>query len=67
MEEEDSVFVYRDGTLEQGTYNTYNVSKSPNSSSSGNSLKRKSKVIRNEGDSNVSLTAIVRLNDIIVS
>lgn len=64
MEEEESVFVYRDGTLEQGTYNMYNMSKSP---SSGNGANFKSKVIRNRGDTNVSLTAIVRLNDVIVS
>ena len=66
MEEEESVFVYRDGTLEQGTYNQYNVSKSPNSGGNSPNIIN-SKVMRNKGDTNVSHTAIVRLNDIIVS
>ncbi|XWS54432.1 hypothetical protein CRYUN_Cryun10bG0089000 [Craigia yunnanensis] len=62
MEEDDSVFVYREGTLEQTTYNLYHFNK-PNSSSSCNGYS--SIVIRDKGN-NTPVSCFVPLKDIIV-
>ena len=60
MEEDDSIFVYREGTLEQTTYNLYHFNK-PNSSRNGYS----SIVIREKGN-NTPVSCFVPLKDIIV-
>ncbi|XWS63210.1 hypothetical protein CRYUN_Cryun06bG0076200 [Craigia yunnanensis] len=60
MEEDDSVFVYREGTLEQTTYNLYHFNK-PNSSRNGYI----SIVIRDKGN-NAPVSCFVPLKDIIV-
>ena len=57
MEEDDSVFVYREGTLDQAIYNLYHFDKS------GASNKPKSTGIRNKGN-NTANTCIVPLKDI---
>ncbi|XP_022762433.1 uncharacterized protein LOC111308375 [Durio zibethinus] len=67
MEEDDSVFVYREGTLEQTTYNLYHFNK-PNSSSSssnGSCNGYSSIVIRDKGN-NTPVSCFVPLKDIIV-
>ncbi|XWS68371.1 hypothetical protein CRYUN_Cryun04dG0084200 [Craigia yunnanensis] len=60
MEEDDSVFVYREGTLEQTTCNLYHFNK-PNSSCNGYS----SIVIRDKGNT-TPVSSFVPLKDIIV-
>ncbi|XP_021292857.1 uncharacterized protein LOC110423068 [Herrania umbratica] len=64
MEEDDSVFVYREGTLEQTTYNLYHFNK-PNSSSTGSCNGHSSIVIRDKGNT-IPVSCIVPLKDIIV-
>ncbi|GMJ06762.1 hypothetical protein like AT4G38213 [Hibiscus trionum] len=61
MEEDDSLFVYREGTLEQTTYNLYHFNKT-NSNNNGYS----SIVIRDKGNNNATASCIVPLKDIIV-
>ncbi|XP_022726742.1 uncharacterized protein LOC111282774 [Durio zibethinus] len=64
MEEDDSVFVYREGTLEQTTYNLYHFNKT-NSSSDGSCNGYSSTVIRDKGN-NPPVSCSVPLKDIIV-
>ncbi|PON75211.1 tubulin-tyrosine ligase [Parasponia andersonii] len=64
MEEDDSVFVYREGTLDQATYNLYHFDK--NSSNNGGSNKSKSIGLRNRGN-NTTSTCIVPLKDLVPS
>ncbi|XVF01657.1 hypothetical protein REPUB_Repub04eG0107100 [Reevesia pubescens] len=60
MEEDDSVFVYREGTLEQTTYNLYHFNKSNSSCNGYGSI-----VIRDKGN-NAPVSCFVPLKDIIV-
>ncbi|OMP02160.1 hypothetical protein CCACVL1_02909 [Corchorus capsularis] len=68
MEEDDSVFVYREGTLEQSTYNLYHFNK-PNSSSSsnnnGSSFNGYSSIVIRDKGNNFPVTSIVPLKDIV--
>ncbi|KAE8711765.1 cellulose synthase-like protein D4-like [Hibiscus syriacus] len=61
MEEDDSLFVYREGTLEQTIYNLYHFNKT-NSNSNGYS----SVVIRDKGNNDDTVSCVVPLKDIIV-
>lgn len=65
MEEDESVFVYREGTLDQGTYNVYHFDKSSSSSDNDGRNGCNSIVIRNKGN-NTQVSCIVSLKDIIV-
>lgn len=58
MEDDESVFVYREGTLEQTTYHLYHADKSGNEDDSV--------LIRVKGKS-APITCIVPLKDIIVA
>ncbi|KAE8670073.1 cellulose synthase-like protein D4-like [Hibiscus syriacus] len=63
MEEDDGVFVYREGTLEQTTYNVYHFNKVNNTATGSGG------VIRDKGNSNnnnVPVSCFVQLKDIIV-
>ncbi|CAK7329057.1 unnamed protein product [Dovyalis caffra] len=60
MEEDESVFVYREGTLDQTTYQLYHFDKSSSSSNGDGSL-----LIRDKG-TKAPITCIVPLKDIIV-
>ena len=64
MDEDESVFVYREGTLDQATYNLYHVDKN-NSIASATTSGHASIIIRNKG-ANISVGAVVPLKDIIV-
>ncbi|KAI5592814.1 hypothetical protein BDE02_04G178100 [Populus trichocarpa] len=59
MEEEETVFVYREGTLDQTTYHLYHLNK-PSSGNGDDSV-----LIRDKGK-NAPITCIVPLKDIIV-
>ncbi|XP_061978577.1 uncharacterized protein LOC133699357 [Populus nigra] len=59
MEEEETVFVYREGTLDQTTYHLYHLKK-PSSGNGDDSV-----LIRDKGK-NAPITCIVPLKDIIV-
>ncbi|EXB40435.1 hypothetical protein L484_013738 [Morus notabilis] len=64
MEEDDSVFVYREGTLDQSTYNFYHFDK--NNNKSGGSSRVKSIGIRNKGNSTPT-SCVVPLKDLVPS
>ncbi|XVF44678.1 hypothetical protein PTKIN_Ptkin02bG0143400 [Pterospermum kingtungense] len=64
MEEDDSVFVYREGTLEQTTYNLYHFNKQ-NPTNNGSCNGYSSIVIRDKGN-NTPVSCFVPLEDIIV-
>ncbi|CAN6688323.1 unnamed protein product [Malus baccata var. baccata] len=71
MEEDDSVFVYREGTLDQATFNLYhstnkNISNSTASNSGSSVTSNNSIVIREKGN-NTPVSCIVPLKDIIVN
>lgn len=73
MEEDDSVFVYREGTLDQTTHNLYHLNKINGGSGGGgngnnnNSNRYNSFLIRNKGNStSAPSSCIVTLKDIIV-
>ncbi|KAL9231761.1 hypothetical protein vseg_006947 [Gypsophila vaccaria] len=63
MEGNESVFVYREGTIEQSTYNHYYVNKNGTDNEDVND--RGSVVIRDKGH-NLSIGTLVELKDIIV-
>lgn len=65
MEEDDSVFVYREGTLDQSTYNLYHFDKN-NNNNSGGSSRVKSIGIRNKGHSTPT-SCVVPLKDLVPS
>ncbi|XP_074288247.1 uncharacterized protein LOC141613413 [Silene latifolia] len=62
MDGNESVFVYREGTLDQSTYNYYHVDKND---ANGDNNNHGSVTIRNKGK-NLSIGTIVQLKDIIV-
>lgn len=65
MDEDESVFVYREGTLDQATYNLYHVDKNNSIAGATTTNAHASIIIRNKG-ANVSVGTIVPLKDIIV-
>ncbi|XP_050366771.1 uncharacterized protein LOC126785201 [Argentina anserina] len=68
MEEDDSVFVYREGTLDQATFNLYHSPKTISNNALNNSNDgddHNSIVIREKGN-NMPTSCIVPLKDIIV-
>ncbi|TQE09479.1 hypothetical protein C1H46_004972 [Malus baccata] len=70
MEEDDSVFVYREGTLDQATFNLYhstnkNISNST-ASNSGSSVTSDNSIVIREKGNNTPVSCIVPLKDIIV-
>lgn len=64
MEEDESIFVYREGTLDQATYNLYHFDKniSTNNSGNGNGCNA---IIRNKVN-NAPVSSVVSLKDVIV-
>ncbi|XP_060676323.1 uncharacterized protein LOC132805414 [Ziziphus jujuba] len=66
MEEDESVFVFRDGTLEQATYNRYRFDHKNSSNNGSNGYK--SNMLRNQGNNATTQTScnIVALKDIIL-
>ena len=63
MEEDESVFVYREGTLDPSSHNLYHFSK--NSNKEDTAKKTKIKMLGSKGDSNPP-GCLVPLNDIVV-
>ncbi|KAA8546192.1 hypothetical protein F0562_020914 [Nyssa sinensis] len=66
MEEDESVFVYREGTMEQAIYKMYHNQKNEMKSSSSSSKACNPIIIRNKGN-NAPANCIVPLKDIILS
>lgn len=65
MLEDDSVFVYREGTLDQALYNIYNINRNSEVYIISKSGGDDSTIIRKKGNS-TSAGCIVPLKDIIV-
>ncbi|GMH02887.1 hypothetical protein Nepgr_004726 [Nepenthes gracilis] len=61
MDEDESVFVYREGTLDQATFNIYHNGNNNNTYNMNYSV-----IIRNKGNDDVSVSNVVPLKDIIV-
>ncbi|KAE8716804.1 cellulose synthase-like protein D4-like [Hibiscus syriacus] len=74
MEEDDGMFVYREGTLEQTAYNVYHFNKVNNTSGNGGCNGYGGRVIRDKGNNdnennnnnNAPVSCFVPLKDIIV-
>ncbi|KAJ4963376.1 hypothetical protein NE237_023315 [Protea cynaroides] len=64
LEEEEGIYVFREGTLEQATFMLYNGNNSNSSSSSGSS--NNSNIILANRTSNPTISNLVPLKDIIV-
>ncbi|KAM3743711.1 hypothetical protein ACB098_07G167500 [Castanea mollissima] len=62
MEEDESIFVYREGTLDQATYNLYHFDKNIGTNNSGNGCNA---IIRNKVN-NAPVSSVVSLKDVIV-
>lgn len=62
MEEDESIFVYREGTLDQTAYNLYHFDKNLSTNNSGNGCNA---IIRNKVN-NAPVSSIVSLKDVIV-
>lgn len=66
MEEDDSVFVYREGTLEQSTYNLYHFNKQNSSNNNGSCSNGYSSIVIRDKGNNTPVSCFVPLKDIIV-
>ncbi|XP_062104429.1 uncharacterized protein LOC133815605 [Humulus lupulus] len=64
MEEDDSVFVYRDGTIDQATYNLYHFAKNSNNNNGVSNDKSKSIGLRSKGNNSTN-TCVVPWKDIV--
>ncbi|KAF5443690.1 hypothetical protein F2P56_036226 [Juglans regia] len=65
MSDDESVFVYREGTLEQGTTTTHNSDKNSKSSDSNKTNGNCNSVIRSKGNGNTPVICLVSLKDVI--
>lgn len=62
MEEDESIFVYREGTLDQAAYNLYHFDKNISTNNSGSGCNA---IIRNKVN-NAPVSSVVSLKDVIV-